>query len=443
MMQSDLNLLPMRSAYGEIQLPGSKSISNRALLLAALAQGETQLQGLLDADDTRIMLTALRTLGVRIAQPTPDSAVVFGTGVPFPEYQANLFLGNAGTALRSLTAVLGVLGGDYRLGGVARMHQRPIGDLVDALRELGARIEYLGLEGCPPLRIEDSQIHVRPDGARTVRVRGAVSSQFLTALLLAAPLVVKASGQDLQIEVEGELISKPYVQITLNLMALFGVCVEQQGWSRFIVPADAVYTSPGQMWIEGDASSASYFMALGAIGGGPVHVLGAGKASIQGDVAFADTLVAMGAHVQWQDHALTVTGPNVTEGARLRAFEADFNQIPDAAMTAAVLALYADAPCTLRGIGSWRVKETDRIAAMQTELQKLGAQVQAGEDWLRVHPVARDAWRKATINTYDDHRMAMCFSLAAFGPKMVTIKDVQCVSKTFPEYFFAFFDLVH
>jgi len=442
MTQSVLDLAPVQSAQGEIVLPGSKSLSNRALLLAALARGETRLQGLLDADDTRIMLAALRTLGMEITQPDPETAVLSG-GVPFPQHDADVFLGNAGTALRPLTAVLAVLGGDYRLSGVARMHERPVGDLVDALRSLGAHVDYAGQTGYPPLRIGRGSVGAQSRGARTVAIRGSVSSQFLTALLMAAPLVVQASGQALHVVVEGELISKPYILITLNLMARFGVTVQREDWSRFVIPADAAYASPGVVNIEGDASSASYFMALGAIGGGPIRIHGVGRASIQGDVAFADTLNAMGAHIAWEDQAMTVTGPKVAEGARLRAFDADFNLIPDAAMTAAVLALYADAPCTLRNIGSWRVKETDRIAAMQTELRKLGAQAESGADWLRVHPLPRGAWRAADIHTYDDHRMAMCFSLAAFGAQHVRIHDPACVRKTFPDYFQAFLNLVH
>jgi len=443
MTQSILNLTPMQRASGEVALPGSKSLSNRALLLAALARGQTRLQGLLDADDTRVMLAALRTLGIAITQPGPETAILSGNA-PFLQRDADLFLGNAGTALRPLTAVLAVMGGDYRLSGVARMHERPVGDLVDALRSLGAHIDYLDQTGYPPLRIGSGHMRAQDQqhGAHTVSIRGAVSSQFLTALLIAAPLVVQAHGQPLHIVVEGELISKPYILITLNLMARFGVTVKREGWSRFVIPADAAYVAPGVLNIEGDASSASYFMALGAIGGGPIRICGVGKTSIQGDMAFADTLSAMGAQIAWEDQALTVTGPNVAEGARLRAFDVDFNLIPDAAMTAAVLALYADAPCRLRNIGSWRVKETDRIAAMQTELRKLGAQVESGADWLRVHPLPFAAWRAADIHTYDDHRMAMCFSLASFGPQDVRIHDPDCVGKTFPGYFQAFLNLV-
>lgn len=432
-----LTLAPVASAQGSIDLPGSKSISNRALLLAALARGETRLQGLLASDDTRVMLDALRLLGVSVQQPAPDQAVVSG-GTPFAQRQADIFLGNAGTAFRPLTAALAVMGGDYCLSGVPRMHERPIGDLVDALRALGAQVDYLGNDGYPPLRIGQGVM----SASQAVRVRGSVSSQFLTALLLVAPLVTAQTGEPLVIEVEGDLISKPYILITLNLMAQFGVTVARDGWSRFVVPADAAYVSPGLVRIEGDASTASYFMALGAIGGGPVRIQGAGRASIQGDIAFADTVAAMGASLEWEDHALTVRGPKVAQGQRLRAFDADFNLIPDAAMTAAVLALYADGPCTLRNIGSWRVKETDRIHAMHTELAKLGAQVQSGDDWLTVHPLARDHWREAAIDTYDDHRMAMCFSLASFGPCPVTINDPDCVGKTFPGYFPVFQSMV-
>ncbi|OWT65809.1 3-phosphoshikimate 1-carboxyvinyltransferase [Candidimonas nitroreducens] len=428
-----LTLAPARRAAGAVVLPGSKSISNRALLLAALAQGRTRLQGLLDSDDTRVMLAALRQLGVAVRSIGPTEVEIEGV-CPFPARQAELFLGNAGTAFRPMTAALAVMGGDYRLSGVPRMHERPIGDLVDGLRALGADIRYTGNEGYPPLAIGRGSLRV--DGP--VRVKGSVSSQFLTALLMAAPMLASQAGVDLVIEVEGELISKPYILITLNLMARFGVEVRREGWNRYVVPAGAAYRSPGTLPIEGDASSASYFMALGAIAGGPVRIRGVGAASIQGDIAFADTLQAMGARIRRDADSIEAEGVCVAEGGRLRAFDLDFNLIPDAAMTAAALALYADGPCTLRNIGSWRVKETDRIHAMHTELAKLGAQVESGPDWLRVHPVQPGQWRPASIATYDDHRMAMCFSLAAFGPVPVTILDPGCVSKTFPDYFTVF-----
>ncbi len=431
-----LDLAPVATARGQLALPGSKSISNRVLLLSALAQGTTHLSGLLDSDDTRVMLGALRQLGVKIEKGAAEDEVLV-TGVRhFPVGRAELFMGNAGTAIRPLTAALAMMGGHYVLSGVPRMHERPIGDLVDALRMLGATIAYQGKEGYPPLALGWGEIKLR----KPVRVNGSVSSQFLTAMLLAAPLATAAAQSDFIIEVEGELISKPYVEMTLNLMARFGVVVEREGWQRFVVPAHANYSSPGKMPIEGDASSASYFLALGAIGGGPVRVTGVGRDSIQGDIAFAETLRAMGAKVESGPDWIETSGVQVAAGGRLKAFDADFNLIPDAAMTAAVLALYADGPCHLRNIGSWRVKETDRIHAMQTELAKLGASVAATADSLTVTPPA--VWHAAEIGTWDDHRMAMCFSLAAFGGVGVRILDPGCVSKTFPTYFDVYAGLV-
>jgi len=427
-----LDLPHVKHARGDVELPGSKSISNRVLLLAALALGSTRIDGLLESDDTAVMLNALQQLGVQVTRHTADSVTVQGVS-RFAVDQADLFMGNAGTAIRPLTAVLALMGGHYGLSGVPRMHERPIRDLVDGLRDLGANLTYTGQEGYPPLLIS-------PPGALSdrVRVQGSVSSQFLTAVLMAAPLAVARSGRPLVIEVLGELISKPYIDITLNLMARFGVQVERNGWQQFVVPARAAYSSPGQIYVEGDASSASYFLAMGALGLGPLRVLGVGQDSIQGDVAFADPVQAMGAHVKRDAASLEVSGIDLAKGQRLNAFDTDFNLIPDAAMTAAMLALFANGPCTLRNIGSWRVKETDRIFAMQTELQKLGAQVQSGPDWLRVSPIEAGQWRDASIDTYDDHRMAMCFSLAAFGQARVRIMDPGCVSKTFPTYFDVF-----
>ncbi|MDH4401637.1 MAG: 3-phosphoshikimate 1-carboxyvinyltransferase [Burkholderiaceae bacterium] len=427
-----LDLPHVKHVRGDVELPGSKSISNRVLLLAALALGSTRIDGLLESDDTAVMLNALQQLGVQVTRHTADSVTVQGVS-RFAVDQADLFMGNAGTAIRPLTAVLALMGGHYGLSGVPRMHERPIRDLVDGLRDLGANLTYTGQEGYPPLLIS-------PPGALSdrVRVQGSVSSQFLTAVLMAAPLAVARSGRPLVIEVLGELISKPYIDITLNLMARFGVQVERNGWQQFVVPARAAYSSPGQIYVEGDASSASYFLAMGALGLGPLRVLGVGQDSIQGDVAFADTVQAMGAHVKRDAASLEVSGIDLAKGQRLNAFDTDFNLIPDAAMTAAMLALFANGPCTLRNIGSWRVKETDRIFAMQTELQKLGAQVQSGPDWLRVSPIEAGQWRDASIDTYDDHRMAMCFSLAAFGQARVRIMDPGCVSKTFPTYFEVF-----
>ncbi len=421
-----LDLAPARRVSGTVRLPGSKSISNRTLLLAALARGDTNITGLLDADDIDRMRDALKALGVDVqSQERPGDFRVHGIGGAdiFPTKRAKLFLGNAGTAFRPLTAALAIAGGTYELTGVARMNERPIGDLVDALRALGADIRYNGNEGFPPLIIGPGHVHA---GGR-VAMRGDVSSQFLSALLMALPI----AGGGTAVDVVGELISKPYVEMTLNLMGRFGVGVARDGWEQIEVPAGAHYISPGTLAVEGDASSASYFLAAGAIAGGTVRVVGAGRNSIQGDVRFADLLVDMGAAITSGDDWIEVRG-----GARLRGVDADCNMIPDAAMTAAIVALFADGPTTLRNIGSWRVKETDRIAAMATELSKLGAAVDEGEDWLRVFPPP--ALRPATIDTYDDHRMAMCFSLASLGGVPIRINDPQCVRKTFPDYFEVF-----
>lgn len=415
-----LELKPVRRVAGTVKLPGSKSISNRILLLAALAEGETVVRGLLDAEDTRVMLDALAKLGVRCRRDEA-SVVINGAAGGFPVRRADLYLGNAGTAFRPLTAALALAGGEYRLSGVARMHERPIGDLVDALRSIGARVDYLGAEGYPPLAVHSADIKID----RSVRVRGEVSSQFLTALLMALPL----AGTHSMIEVEGELISKPYVEITLNLMRRFGVEIGREGWSRFRVPS-ARYRAPGDIFVEGDASSASYFLAAAALGGGPVRVQGVGRDSIQGDIRFLEVLERMGAVVGLGDSWIEVR----SSGGRLRAIDMDMNHIPDAAMTAAVLALFADGTSVIRNIASWRVKETDRLAAMATELRKLGAQVQEGADFIRIDPPGR-LTPGAAIDTYDDHRMAMCFSLVALGGVAVRINDPGCVAKTFPTFF--------
>jgi 3-phosphoshikimate 1-carboxyvinyltransferase len=412
-----LELKPARRAAGTVRLPGSKSISNRVLLLAALASGETIVRDLLDADDTRVMLDALAKLGVKC-----DARSVSGAGGPFPVKQAELLLGNAGTAFRPLTAALAFSGGEYRLSGVTRMHERPIGDLVDALRRAGAQIDYLGREGFPPLAIRAGNIEI----PRPLLIRGDTSSQFLSALLMALPL---AGGGT--VAVDGDLISRPYVDITVNLMGRFGIEVGRVEWRAFRVPA-ARYRSPGEIRVEGDASSASYFLAAGAIAGGPVRVEGVGRDSIQGDVRFAEVLEAMGATVKMGDASIEAS----SAAGRLRAFDLDLNHIPDAAMTAAVAALFADGPCRIRNIGSWRVKETDRIAAMARELRKLGAGVHEGTDSLAIVPPEKLS-TGACIDTYDDHRMAMCFSLASLGGVAVTINDPDCVAKTYPDYFAA------
>jgi 3-phosphoshikimate 1-carboxyvinyltransferase len=420
-----LDLGPLDRAAGTVRLPGSKSISNRVLLLAALAYGRTRIHDLLASDDVERMLEALSLLGVTITRERQDIVVVEGCGGSFPVKQADLFLGNAGTALRPLTAALAICGGHYKLSGVPRMHERPIGDLVDALRGLGADIGYLGNEGYPPLEIRPANLASRAK----VEVRGDVSSQFLTALLMALPL----AGRLISVEVVGELISKPYIDITLNLIARFGVNIERAGWSSFTIPAQSRLVSPGNVFVEGDASGASYFLAAGAIGGGPVRVEGVGRGSIQGDVGFANALARMGARIDMHDNWIEAAAP--LDG-RLRAFDLDLNAIPDAAMTLAVAALFADGTSRLRNIASWRVKETDRIAAMATELRKLGARVQEGADFLEVTPPPGARLADAVaIDTYDDHRIAMCFSLAALGGVTVRINEPKCVAKTFPDYF--------
>jgi len=435
-----LRLDRVTQAKGDVLLPGSKSISNRVLLLSALSKGTTRLEGVLDSDDTRVMLAALQQLGVGVVRESTSTVIIESNGC-LADATAELFLGNAGTAFRPMTAALAFSGGEYVLDGVPRMRERPIGDLVDALRMLGASIEYLGQEGYPPLKIGKCQTV-----GDKVRIRGSVSSQFLTALLMAAPLVTASSGKGLTIEVDGVLISQPYIDITLNMMEKFGVRVQRQlqtdGSPAYWIDTNVSYVSPGIMYVEGDASSASYFLALGLIGKGPVTVHGVGRQSIQGDVQFADHVKAMGASVDMTENSITTCGVAVAHGGKLRAFDTDFNLIPDAAMTAAVLAIYADGPCRLRNIGSWRVKETDRIQAMVSELTKLGARVESGQDWLQVWPIEDGQWKDAAIKTYDDHRMAMCFSLAAFGQSNVTIMDPDCVSKTFPDYFNVYQKLV-
>lgn len=433
-----LDVPALRAVQGRVRLPGSKSISNRVLLLAALSEGATRVRGLLDSDDTRVMLQALAQLGcgVRRADGRADEVLIEGLGGRAPASPTRLFLGNAGTAMRPLTAALALLGGEHELSGVARMHERPIGDLVAALRRLGCRIEELGRPGFPPLRIAEAE-GVPPLALDApVRVRGDVSSQFLTALLLALPLA--AREREVTVQVEGELISRPYIHITLALLERFGVAVQRQGWERFVIPEGSRYQSPGEVLVEADASSASYFIAAGALsapeGGEGLVIEGLGLDAVQGDIRFVEAARLMGADVQGGSGWL-----RARRGAwPLKAVDLDCNHIPDAAMTLAMMALYADGPSTLRNIASWRVKETDRIAAMTAELRKLGAAVEEGADFIRITPPAlAGGWRAASICTYDDHRMAMCASLAAFNPAAlpVRVQDPKCVAKTFPDYF--------
>lgn len=433
-----LDIPPLQSAQGTVQLPGSKSISNRVLLLAGLSSGTTAVHGLLDSDDTRVMLAALSELGCEV-RAEGSTVHVGGLAGRLQVREASLFLGNAGTAMRPLAAALAVLaatqGGNFELKGVPRMHERPIGDLVDALRQLGCDVAYLANDGYPPLRLQGGRLDTRAP----IQVRGDVSSQFLTALLLALPLV--AHEHDITLEVTGELVSKPYVEITLNLLARFGIQVKREGWQRFVIPRGSAYRSPGSIQVEADASSASYFIALGALAakdGQGVRIEGVGSDSIQGDIRFVEAAEAMG--------AVVTRGPGWLEVKRgqwpLRAITLDCNHIPDAAMTLAVMALYAQGTTRLTNIANWRVKETDRLAAMATELRKLGAVVAEGPDFIEITPPA--TWQAAAIHTYDDHRIAMCFSLAAFNPAglPVRILDPRCVGKTFPDYFETLFQVV-
>ena len=425
MTTESLRLEARRLKPSTVALPGSKSISNRTLLLAALSDGACTIRSLLKSDDTDRMLDALVALGVRIERLSDGLVRVHGCGGRFPVSEADLFLGNAGTAFRPLTAALAVLGGNYRLHGIPRMHERPIGDLVDALRLIGADIRYLGNDGYPPLSVGRRS----DNGVRSVPIKGNVSSQFLTALLMALPL----TGEACEIRVEGELISKPYIDITLNLMQRFGVAVENRAYRSFLVPA-AGYRAPERITVEGDASSASYFLAAGLLGGTPVRVTGLGKNAVQGDAAFAAELEKTGASVTWGDDFIEVSR---APGQSVRAFDLDANHIPDAAMTLAIVALAADGACAIRNIASWRVKETDRITAMAAELRKVGATVEEGADFIRITPPAAPT-PDAVIDTYDDHRMAMCFSLVSLLGVPVTINDPACVRKTFPDYFAVF-----
>ncbi|MGO2508136.1 MAG: 3-phosphoshikimate 1-carboxyvinyltransferase [Vibrio hibernica] len=421
-----LTLQPINKISGEVNLPGSKSVSNRALLLAALSNGKTRLTNLLDSDDIRHMLNALSLLGVQYELSENNTVCdIEGLGGAFIATESlELFLGNAGTAMRPLAAALCLGQGEFILTGEPRMKERPIGHLVDALRTAGADIQYLENENYPPLKITATGLK-----AGTVRIDGSISSQFLTAFLMSAPL---ADGE-IQIEIEGELVSKPYIDITLDIMAKFGVHVENNNYQTFVIPANQVYQSPGEFLVEGDASSASYFLAAAAIKGGEIKVTGIGKNSIQGDIQFADALELMGAEIEWGDDYV------LCRRKELNAIDMDFNHIPDAAMTIATAALFAKGTTSIRNVYNWRVKETDRLAAMATELRKVGAKVEEGHDYIIITPPQKLI--HASIDTYDDHRMAMCFSLVALSDIAVTINDPKCTSKTFPTYFQKFNEL--
>lgn len=417
---NSLTLEPIAKIDGEINLPGSKSLSNRALLVAALAKGTSKITNLLESDDTRHMLSALKTLGIEYTlSENKTECIIVGNGGPVSsEVMHELFLGNAGTAMRPLCAALCLGQGSYLLTGEPRMKERPIGHLVDALRQAGAHITYKENEGYPPLQIEADGL-----SGGDVEIEGAISSQFLTALLLAAPM----AKEDMTITIIGELVSKPYIDITLHIMKVFGVEVLNDNYETFKIKGGQTYQAVETFMVEGDASSASYFLAAAAIKGGTVKVTGIGKKSIQGDVLFVDVLEQMGANVEWGDDYVSVSK------GELHAIDMDFNHIPDAAMTIATTALFVEGTTTLRNIYNWRVKETDRLFAMATELRKVGAEVEEGEDYLKI--TAPKVLKHAAIDTYDDHRMAMAFSLLALDPVSVTINDPECTAKTFPTYF--------
>ena len=416
-----LTLSPGRIAKGEVRIPGSKSLSNRILLLAALAKGRTKITNLLDSDDIRHNLHALGQLGINFSLSSDKTeCTVDGLGGSFNLARpVSLFLGNAGTAMRPLAAALTLGSGDYELTGEPRMEERPIGDLVDCLRQCGADIQYLKTSGYPPLRIKANGIT-----GGDISIDGSISSQFLTAMLMAAPM---ASG-DTRIHIKGDLVSKPYIHITLNVMSKFGVEVSHDNYQVFNIKGGQTYQSPGEILVEGDASSASYFLAAGALGG-PVKVLGVGQASVQGDIRFADVLEKMGARITWGENWIQAEA-----GRQLQGVDLDLNHIPDAAMTLVPLALFANGDTTIRNIYNWRVKETDRLYAMATEMKKLGATVIEGKDFIHIKPP--EVLNEAHIDTYNDHRVAMCFSLVSLSKSTkVHINDPECVAKTFPDYF--------
>ena len=413
---------PIVEACGTVHLPGSKSISNRALLLAALADGTTRLEGLLKADDTERMIESLVKLGIKIERVDDETALVAGCGGKFPVRHAELFIGNAGTAARTLSAVLAFANGSYTIDGVARMRERPIADLIAALRELGAQITCTEREGFLPLEFRPAS-----NLGSSVHVRGNVSSQYLTAILMVAPLIAPAQG--LCISIKGELISRPYVEMTVKMMRRFGAQVEPEDGGFRVMPG--TYKAQSCYQVEADASSASYFLALGALTGGPVTVTGVGEDSLQGDVAFADVLADMGAKVDKTKNSITVSR---SPDAALTGIDVDCTMIPDAAMTLVPMALSCTGAVRLTGIGSWRVKGTDRLKAMACEMRKFGAIVEEGEDWiLAARPV--DGIHNAVVETYDDHRMAMSLALAAASGAEVTVLDPGCTAKTFPTYF--------
>jgi len=420
-MTEQLRLDPIRRISGSITLPGSKSLSNRVLLLAMLSEGETFIENLLDSDDVRRMIDALAKLKILYEEDRPSKKIrVKGEGGRIPVDKAELFLGNAGTAIRPLTAALTLGNGRFVLDGIERMRERPIQDLLDGLNQLGAQVRSIDNTGCPPVEIIANGL---PGGV--TKLSGAISSQYLSAILLASPY----AQTPVEIRIKDHLVSIPYVEMTIRLMNRFGVNVDvSEDFKSFHINAPQSYKSPKTYFVEGDASSASYFLAGAAITGGTVTVIGCGTDSLQGDAQFAKIMEMMGAEVQWEANQITVRG-----SGNLKGIDVDMNEMPDAAMTLAVAALFAKGTTAIRNIYNWRLKETERLKAVSSELKKLGATVEEGEDYIIIEPPEK--LLSAEIATYDDHRMAMAFSLAACGEVPITILDPSCVSKTFPDYF--------
>lgn len=424
---SQITLKPVSEVSGEVHLPGSKSLSNRALLLACLAKGRTRISNLLEADDILHMVNALKSLGIDLHWNKPDRVCeVTGLGGAFPGTNEllELNLGNAGTAIRPLTAALCLSPGTFVIDGDSQMRERPIGHLVDALKQLGANVQYMGNEGYPPLTIKGGNLQ-----GGHAQLPGNISSQYLTSLLLILPMCEKESV----LEVQGEQVSKPYLHLTLEIMKTFGVHARHEDFQKFVIPGKQHYQSPGSYLVEGDASSASYFLAAAAIKGGTVRVHGIGKNSTQGDIQFLDVLEKMGASVQLEENWVEVSRN------KLYGIDMDLNHIPDAAMTIATTALFANGPTTIRNIYNWRVKETDRMSAMASELRKVGAEVKTGDDYITIDPP--EHLHSCAIETYNDHRVAMAFSLASLGGAEITILNPECTNKTFPDYFDLFDDI--
>ncbi len=414
-------------ANGQIYLPGSKSITNRVLLMSALSNDETLIENYLDSDDTQQMLNALKKLKVKYKIIKKKHILINGCNEKFPNKNTKLFLGNAGTAFRPLTAVLSLMGGQYQLKGIKRMHERPIKDLVDALKQIGAKINYLNNPGYPPLQILPGIISCN----KNIKIKGNVSSQYLTALLIAAPLY----KQHLKIQIIGKLVSKPYIEITLKLLKKFGIKYKNNRWKNFTLKAPSSFKSPKKLQVEGDASSASYFFAAGAIAGS-VEVNNINKSSIQGDLEFLNVIKKMGAKIEYLPNSIKVSKKHQLKGIAINCMN-----IPDAAMTLAILALFAKGTTTLTSIESWRVKETNRILAMKTELKKLGASVKTSKSSITIKP-PEVINNNITIDTYDDHRMAMCFSLICLANKNIVINDPECTNKTYPNFFKDFESIV-